>query len=161
MSSDYFTPRNTCRRVFFLFFIMFWKSHIFFQVFCFRGPFFGTVYGHVVEHQSFYCIAAPQAQHSAAQSARTKPQSKYVPIRLRQRKQASRQSLRKPSHVVEHLYRTLSSRNDRRNQNQPGLQKYTTIHYSHSAGVMREGIAVSFDLNKIRPSSSFSPSFHR
>ena len=42
---------------------------------------------------SIYCIAVPQAQHSKAQSARTKPQSKYAPIRVRQRKQADREHL--------------------------------------------------------------------
>ena len=30
--------------------------------------------------ESIYCIAVPQAQHSTAQSARTKPQSKCVPF---------------------------------------------------------------------------------
>jgi len=36
-------------------------------------------------------MAIPQAQHSTAQSARTQPQSKYVPTRVRQRKQADRE----------------------------------------------------------------------
>ena len=38
------------------------------------------------------CIAVPQAQHITALSARTKPRSKYVPTRVRQRKQAGRAS---------------------------------------------------------------------
>ena len=42
------------------------------------------MYDHVVEHL-LYCSTA-----STAQSARTKPQSKYVPIRVQQRKQADR-----------------------------------------------------------------------
>ena len=37
-----------------------------------------------------YFFAVPPSQHSTAQSARTKPQSKYVPIRARQRKQVDR-----------------------------------------------------------------------
>ena len=36
------------------------------------------------------CMAVPQAQHGTAQSARTKPRSKYVLIRVRKRKQADR-----------------------------------------------------------------------
>ena len=40
----------------------------------------------------YYCIAVPQAQHNTAQSARTKPQRRYVPIRVRQRKQADKKT---------------------------------------------------------------------
>ena len=36
------------------------------------------------------CIVVPQAQRRTAQSARTKPQGKYVPIRVQQRKQADK-----------------------------------------------------------------------
>ena len=50
---------------------------------------------------------------------------------------------------------TLSSQNERRNRNLPGLQK---CNYSHNAGVMREGFAFSFDLNMIQH-CPFSPSF--
>ena len=54
----------------------------------------------VIEMLLVYCSTASTAQHSTAQhstaqhstaqSARTKPQSKYVPIRVQQRKQADR-----------------------------------------------------------------------
>ena len=37
---------------------------------------------------TYCCVAVPQALHSTAQSARTKTQSKHVPIRGRQRNQA-------------------------------------------------------------------------
>ena len=107
--------------------------------------------------ESIYCIAVPQAQHSTAQSARTKPPSKYVPLRVRQRKQANRvgESQHK---VVEYVYNTLRSQNERRNQNLPGLQKYATINnYSHSAGLTREGLAFSFDLNRIQHCSFLRP----
>ena len=67
-----------------------------FRFFAFLGlSLYGTMYDHVVvEHHIFYCIAVSQAQHSTAQqSARTTPQSKYVPIIVRQRKQADKQRL--------------------------------------------------------------------
>ena len=68
-------------------------------------------------------------KHSTAQSARTKPQSKHVPIRARQHKQADR--VGEPAHV-EHLYSTLSSQNERRNR------------------ILPKGFAFSsFDLSKI------------
>ena len=73
---------------------------------------------------------------------------------MRQRKQED--SWREPARVVKRLYSVLSSHNERSNRNLPGLQKYSTILYSHSAGVMREGFAFSFDLNKIQ--FSLSPS---
>ena len=52
------------------------------------GLCFGTMCEHVVvEHQIFYWLK--YRKHSTAQqSARTEPQSKCVPIRVRQRKQA-------------------------------------------------------------------------
>ena len=61
-------------------------------------------------------------KHSTAQSARTKPRSKYVPMRVRQM-QACTQSWRETEDAVECLYSTLSSPNERRNRNLPGLQK--------------------------------------
>ena len=118
-----------------------------------------------------YCSTARKAQHSKAQSARTEPPSKYVPIRVRQRKQANRAHLlycsraskaqhstisplkaakqvrahqcdnaskQTDANVVEHLLSTLSSQNERRNQNLPGLQIYTTTHTA-LLSVMREG----------------------
>ena len=48
-----------------------------------------------------YCATASTAQHSTPQSVRTKPQSKYVPIRVRHRKQADK-SWRELANVVEH-----------------------------------------------------------
>ena len=45
------------------------------------------------EHLQLYCSTASTAQHSTAQSARTKPRSKYVPIRVRQRKQKQTESI--------------------------------------------------------------------
>ena len=42
--------------------------------------------------------------------------------------QASRQNWREPARVVEHLSSTLSSQNERRHRNLPGLEKYTTAH---------------------------------
>ena len=61
--------------------------------------------------ESAYCIALPQAQQSTSQSARTKPQSQYVSIRVRQRKEANRVS--ESQHIrVEHLYSTLRSPNE-------------------------------------------------
>ena len=77
----------------FPFSIRFSKSH-FFPTLCFCGPFFCTMYGHVVEHLLLvYCSTASTAQHSTAQSARTKPQSKCVLIGVRQRKQADRKDI--------------------------------------------------------------------
>ena len=56
------------------------------------------MYEHVVVEHLMYCSKAPQAQqrqhstaqHSTAHSASAKPQSKYVPMRARQSKQAHR-----------------------------------------------------------------------
>ena len=52
-----------------------------------------TMYDHVVfEHLVLYCSTASTAQHSTAERNQPvqKPQSKYVPIRARQRQQADR-----------------------------------------------------------------------
>ena len=53
--------------------------------------------------ESIHGIAVPQAQHSAAQSARTQPQSKHVTIRVRQRKQAGRVGERPNMYVSYHI----------------------------------------------------------
>ena len=69
------------------------RRAIFSQLFALVGL-FSTMYEHVVEHLQYcYSLTASTAQHSTAQhrttqSPCTKPQSKYVPIRVRQRKQA-------------------------------------------------------------------------
>ena len=97
------------------------------------------------QRASIYLITVPQEQHSTAQSARTKPQSKYVPIRVRRRKQTE---------LVDNLHSTLSSKSERRYRNLPGL-----YNHSHSTGVMREGFACSFELNNNMQHCSFSPSF--
>ena len=100
--------------------------------------------------ESIHCNAVPQVQHSTAKSARTRPQSKYpyVPIRVRQRKQADK-VWPEPARVVQHLHSTLSSQNEPRNRNLSGLQENNTrvYNYSHSVGVMREGFASSFGLS--------------
>ena len=78
---------------------------------------------------TWYCTAVSEAQHSTAQqSVRTKTKSKYVPVRVRHREQADK-SRREPAQFVEHLYGTLSSRNEQRNQNVPGLQQDTATSY--------------------------------
>ena len=89
-----------------------------------------------------------------SQPAQSRKASTYVPIRIRQCKQAARvcESQHRSSSVS--LYSTLSSQK-RRNRNLPGLQKYTT---THSAGVVREGFTFSFDLSKLQH-CSFSPPF--
>ena len=43
--------------------------------------------------ESIYCIAVTHAENSTAQSARSKPSSRYAPTRVRQRKQADREYL--------------------------------------------------------------------
>ena len=91
-----------------------------------------------------YCNTTSTAQHSKAQSARTKPQSKYEPTRVRQHRQAAR--VGKSQHVVEHLHSTLSSQNEHRNRNVPGLQNMQVLTQRRW---MRKGFAFSFDLNKI------------
>ena len=106
--------------------------------------------------EHIYGIAVPQAQHSTAQhstaqSARTKPQSKYVPIRVRQRKQADRVGKSRASTCrrggIQHA--EFSKRTKKSKSARP-----TRYNYSHSAGVMREGFAFSFDLCKINCSYS-------
>ena len=68
-------PFSSCfRRATFSFFLPLWAS-------------LSTMYAHVVEHPMLYCSTA-----STAQSSRTKPQSKYAPIRTRQRKQANKRA---------------------------------------------------------------------
>ena len=61
-------------------------SHCFAFVdfFCYHAP--------ACRRPIIYFIAAPQAQQNTEQSARTKPESKYVPIRVRQRKPTGRAS---------------------------------------------------------------------
>ena len=93
--------------------------------------------------ESIHCNVVPQVQHSTAKSARTRPQSKYpyVPIRVCQRKQADK-VWPEPARVVQHLHSTLSSQNEPRNRNLPGLQENNTrvYNYSHSVGVMRTAL---------------------
>ena len=124
----------------FLFGMFFYRrATIFSQFFAFLGHFL-CIPGNmndarvVIEMLLVYCSTASTAQHSTAQhstaqhstaqSARTKPQSKYVPIRARQRKPAHRVGERQHIHV-EHWYSTRSCQNERRNRHVPGLQKNT------------------------------------
>ena len=96
------------------------------------------------EHELYYCRAASAAKHITAHS----PHKVAKQVRADQivTTQASRQSWREPALVVDHVFRTLSSQNDRRNQNLPGLQIYN--YYPHNAGVMQEGYFFCFDPNK-------------
>ena len=68
------------------------RRAIYFHCLAFVGLFLYHVHASMLS-SSIYCIAVPQAQHGAAQSSRTKPQSKYMPIRVRQRKQADIESV--------------------------------------------------------------------
>ena len=97
---------------------------------------------HVVVDHLLYCSNTSTAQHSAI-SPHT-PDSKYAPIRVRQHRQAAR--VGKSQHVVEHLHSTLSSQNEHRNRNVPGLQNMQVLTQRRW---MRKGFAFSFDLNKI------------
>ena len=104
--------------------------------------------------QSIYRIAVPQPQHSTAHSARTKPQSKYVPIRVRQHKQADK--VCESQHKSSSIYRAhLVLKTKKSNSARPT----ETYNYSHSASVMREGFAICYDLHAIQHCSSFSSSF--
>ena len=113
--------------------------------------------------ESIHCNAVPQVQHSTAKSARTRPQSKYpyVPIRVRQRKQADK-VWPEPARAVQHLHSTLSSQNEPRNRNLSGLHENNTrvYNYSHSVGVMREGFASSFGLSLRHNTALFLRPFH-
>ena len=88
---------------------------------------------------------ASTAQHHIAQSALHKAAMQVradqsVTTAL-QRKQADRVD---PSqHVVQHLYSSLCSQNERRNRNLPGLPKHATIHGSF-AGVRCANICLHF-----------------
>ena len=87
-----------------------------------------------MQTESIYycCIAVPLTRHDTAQSARTKPlgrakpPSKYVPIRVRQRKQADR--VDESQHMSSIYTVRLSSQNERRNRNLPGQPKDTSTH---------------------------------
>ena len=111
------TPFITCQRAFSLFPFLFWNKSLLFPNFCFRGPFL---------NERAYCRRATTAYtaHSKAQSALHKA-PKYVPTIARQRKQADR--VGESQHVVEHLYSSLRSQNERRNRNLPGQ-----IYSNHS-----------------------------
>ena len=89
-------------------------------------------------------------KRSTARSAGTKPQSKYVPIRVRQRKQADRVGEGQHIHVVEHLYSALFPKRTKKSKS---ARPTAITNYSHSASVMRERSAFSFDLSKIQHSS--------
>ena len=143
------------------------------------GLCFGTMCEHVVvEHQIFYWLK--YRKHSTAQqSARTEPQSKCVPIRVRQRKQAdilycstastaqnsaisphkaakqvradqsattqaSRQSWRDPAHACRACIQHAEF--SKRTKKSKSARSTKIYNYSHSAGVMHEGLAFSFDL---------------
>ena len=84
-----------------------------------------------------YCSTASTAQHWAL---RNQPESRNASTcrsEIRVLK-ASKQSLREPAHVVQHLHSTLSSQNERRNQNVPSLLLILRINinnakiYNHS-----------------------------
>ena len=105
------------------------------------------MYEHVVEH-------LPQTRHSKAQSTLHKATNKYVPTVARQRKQAklARASMSSSTYAARGVLKT-----DKEIEICPA--KYpTTRHKAAEAGVMREGLAFIFNLNKIEH-CSFSPSF--
>ena len=96
-------------------------------------------------------IAAPQAPHNTSQTARTKPQRKYVPIRERQRKQADRVEERTCCRAfIQH------AEVSKRTKKWQSSYSKKTYNYSHIAGVMLEGFAFSFDPITMQH-CSFSP----
>ena len=115
-------PSITCRRVFPSFFFAFWGlfctmyehvvvEHLPGVLFCSTYRKHSTTQRHQPaqcrqastcrsecdninkQTESIYCIAVTHAENSTAQSARSKPSSKYAPTRVRQRKQADREHL--------------------------------------------------------------------
>ena len=75
--------------------------------------------------------AASTVQHSTAQSTRT---SSKASTRRSERDNAGEQTgLARSSMSSRHLYRSLRSRNERRNRNLPGLQEHPTIVTVHEA----------------------------
>ena len=84
-----------------------------------------SIFGHVVAQLDQISATspvpqAPQVQHSAV-NPRNKQQSRYAPIRARQRRQADGVGSRQ--HVVEDIYSALCCQNERINRNLLGLQK--------------------------------------
>ena len=82
-----------------------------------------NIYEHVVVEHHQISSNVPQAQNSAVNPH--KPQSKYAPIRARQRKQADR--VGSSQHAAEPLDSSLCSQNERRSRGLPGLHKCPTI----------------------------------
>ena len=151
-------PSIACRRVFFLFHFMFFvEMPYFFPIFCFCVPFFvqcTSMLSSIIYRR--YCIVQ-QAQHSTAQSARTKPPSKYVPMRLRQARtqtELARASKCRRAFIQHDEFSKPTKKSK-------SAYPTKTRNYSHSVtGVMGEGLALSFDLdlNKIQH-CWFSPPF--
>ena len=73
-------------------------------------------------------------KHSTAQSA-LHMQSKYVPVRARQRKPVDKSC--QTQCIIQHSYSSLCSLNERRSRNVSGLQKYRT---PYKVGVMRRNV---------------------
>ena len=89
------TPENSFKKTVFKTFRK-RGSHIhIFPVFAFVGHFVLVPCTSMLSSSTrshLHCITVPRAQHSTLQqSARTKPHSKYVPMRVRQRKRADRE----------------------------------------------------------------------
>ena len=119
----------------------FYKSH-FSPKFCFCGPLSFVPCTSMLWSSIHvgYCSTASTAQHSTAQSARTMPQSKYVPIRVRQRKHAAK--VGESQHAVEHLYNTLQTKKSK-------SARPTKIYNYSQRWCDARRIRLSFDLNKI------------
>ena len=114
--------------------------------------------GNLPEFRCFLCSenTAQIAQRRAVNPH--KQQSKYAPIRARQRKQADRYG--SSQHIVEYLYCTLCPQNERRNRNLPGLQKHRGIHKRFTKRLSWRDVACTL-LYSCSPSFLFRPRMRR
>ena len=99
-------------------------------------------------------VAVPEVQHSAAQSAGTKPLRKQVFTYVR----ADQSGTTQPSRLGESQYAVVEIQyefSERRNRNLPGRHKYTIAHKALAGWC--DARRFSLDLNKIQH-CSFSPS---
>ena len=131
------------------FFIRFWKKRLLFPKLCFCGPF---AIGTSMSSLSIY----RKTQHSEARSALHKAANK---VRADQSAttQASRQSWRELACRRAFIIQ-LAAFSKRRKISKYVRQKNATTHKVAEAGVMREGLAFIYNVNKIKH-CSFSPSF--
>ena len=100
-------------------------ASLFFRRRAFRFDLFVFVFERLFLYVRACCrraSSANTAQHNTSQlnPPCTKQQSKYAPIRARQRKQADR--VGESQRLVEHLYSSPCSQNEPRNRTLPGLQ---------------------------------------